>query len=461
LPEEKKPFIQSEIGSIPSDWNIRTLKDVCLNRKGAIISGPFGSNIGSRFFVEEGIPVIRGNNLTIDSTNFVDDGFVFITSEKAKELGTWAEQDDLVFTAAGTLGQIAIIPPKRKFDKYIISNKQLRARIDKNLMVPLFAFYWFQSKKMVEYINLRNTGSTIPLINLSVLKSLPIPVPSIQEQKAIVEVLSAIDSKIELNQCMNCTLEAVGAALFRRWFVDFEFPNQEGKPYKTTGGKMQYNEELQMEIPENWTAKRVGDLAKINEHSINRDFSFSAIEYIDIDSVEQGLIKKRQLLTLKNAPSRAKRIVKDEDIIISTVRPNLKHFAFIQGAKANTIVSTGFAVISAKLTSPKLLYYHLTSDRYTNYLSAIADSHTSTYPSFNPDIIYNTLIAHPIEEKNGVMAKLILDFERLLSCVFQKIHNNNEQNSVLSMLRDALLPKLMSGKIRVPINKENVEMAVT
>lgn len=373
------------------------------------------------------------------------------------------KEGNLIFSRTSMMeegaGKVSIVD--KHIDPIIFDGNLLCAELHEGIADPEFYYYYFKTKIAKQEILKITTGTQSRNISASNLIKVIVPFPSHEEQIAISNVLNRLDSKIELNHAMNCSLEAVGAALFRRWFVDFEFPNQEGKPYKTTGGKMQYNEELQMEIPENWTAKRVGDLAKINEHSINRDFSFSAIEYIDIDSVEQGLIKKRQLLTLKNAPSRAKRIVKDEDIIISTVRPNLKHFAFIQGAKANTIVSTGFAVISAKLTSPKLLYYHLTSDRYTNYLSAIADSHTSTYPSFNPDIIYNTLIAHPIEEKNGVMAKLILDFERLLSCVFQKIHNNNEQNSVLSMLRDALLPKLMSGKIRVPINKENVEMAVT
>jgi len=299
-----------------------------------------------------------------------------------------------------------------------------------------------------------NVGTNIPHLKKTYFPLLSVPVPLRNEQKSIGDLYYFLSKKIEVNQKINELLEAVGEAVFKRWFVDFEFPNQEGKPYKTTGGKMKYSAVLGKDIPADWESKQIGELAKINERSISREFPFQEIEYVDINSVEEGVIKKRQILQLKDAPSRAKRIVKDDDVIISTVRPNLKHFALIQGAKPNTIVSTGFAVISAKQTSAKLLYYYLTSDSYTNYLSAIADSHTSTYPSFNPDIIYKTLVPHPTKKN----CELLSAFDSLLRSMFFKMHNNNEQNLILTQLRDTLLPKLMSGKIRVPVNKDNLEV---
>src|SRR4030042_615558 len=101
-------------------------------------------------------------------------------------------------------------------------------------------------------------------------------------------------------------------------------------------------------IPRDWDICKVEEVAKINKMTITKTFPYDEIEYIDIDSVENGIIKNVQHIRLKGAPSRAKRIVRSNDIIISTVRPNLKHFALIEEAKRNTIVSTGFAVISAK-----------------------------------------------------------------------------------------------------------------
>jgi len=277
------------------------------------------------------------------------------------------------------------------------------------------------------------------------------------EQQEIASILSSINLKIRINQQMNRTLEAIGHAVFKRWFVNFEFPNEEGKPYKSSGGEMVYNSELDKEIPAKWVDKEIGELAKINERSINRDFKYSKIEYIDIDSVDQGIIKNRQILQLADAPSRAKRIVENNDTIISTVRPNLKHFALIQDAKPNTIVSTGFAVISPMKRNSKFLYYHLTTDKYTNYLSAIADAHTSTYPSFNPSIIQKSVVAYPDENGEKVMANLPLQFDLIMEDLFGKIENCNKQISTLSQLLDRLLSKLMSGRIRVPIQNAEAD----
>src|SRR5688572_30033037 len=139
--------------SLPQGWQWATVEQVQKPNSKAIVSGPFGSNIGSRFFVESGVPVIRGNNLTTDMRRFVDDGFVFITDEKAQELKNCeAFPNDLIFTAAGTLGQVGIIPPDSKYPRYIVSNKQMRARLDENAILPLFAFYWLSSAEMVDYV---------------------------------------------------------------------------------------------------------------------------------------------------------------------------------------------------------------------------------------------------------------------------------------------------------------------
>jgi type I restriction enzyme S subunit len=299
-------------------------------------------------------------------------------------------------------------------------------------------------------------GTSTKFLTMRILKDLEINLPSIEEQKKISKTLSDLDEKIRASKQMNENLEAIGQAVFKRWFVDFEYPNEEGKPYKSSGGEMVYSSALDKEIPAKWVAKEIGELAKINELSINRDFKYSEIEYIDIDSVDQGVIRNPQIVQLTDAPSRAKRIVKNQDIIISTVRPNLKHFAFIQKAKPNTIVSTGFAVITPNKGNSKFLYYHLTADKYTNYLSAIADSHTSTYPSFNPDIIQKSMVAYP-GEKEQAAANLPSLFDSILEGLFCKIENNSKQIATLSQLRDILLPKLLSGKIRVPVTKQNVE----
>jgi type I restriction enzyme S subunit len=208
---------------LPERWTWVPLGELADTKGRAIVSGPFGSNISSKFFVDDGIPVIRGNNLTTGSQKFVDGGFVFVTPEKARELGNVdAVRDDIIFTAAGSLGQVGIIPKKTRYPVYIISNKQMRVRLNRDLIDPLFAFQWLSSAPMVEFIQRQNTGSSVPLINLSIVRRLPVPLPPLAEQRAIAAVLGALDDKIELNRRMNGTLESMARALFQSWFVDFD-----------------------------------------------------------------------------------------------------------------------------------------------------------------------------------------------------------------------------------------------
>lgn len=183
------------------------------------------------------------------------------------------------------------------------------------------------------------------------------------------------------------------------------------------------------EVPEDWKVCRLKDIASVNKLTLGKSYEFPEIEYIDIDSVENGRIKQTQTLPINDAPSRAKRIIKDRDIIISTVRPNLRHFAFIKDPKPNTIVSTGFAVISAERVVPEFLYYCLTSSKYTDYLTAIADSHTSTYPAFNPDILENSFIPYPGDAEQAAIAKTLSGFD-------SKLELNLQLNGILERVAE-------------------------
>ena len=209
-------------------WNIVTLEEVAKQEKGAIVSGPFGSSISSKFFVDEGVPVIRGKNLTAGKGKFVDDGFVYLTEAKAQEFKNCvAVENDLIFTAAGTIGQVGIIPKETKYPSYIISNKQLRVKCNESVVDPLFLYYWFSTPKMNQHIINKNTGSTIPLINLSILRKLPVPLPPLPIQKKIAAILSAYDDLIENNLKRIALLEKSAKLLYEEWFVSLRFPGHE------------------------------------------------------------------------------------------------------------------------------------------------------------------------------------------------------------------------------------------
>ena len=209
-------------------WPLCRFEEVALPTKGAIVSGPFGSNISSRFFVEEGVPVIRGNNLTFGQRRFIDDGFVYLREEKAQEFRNCvAITDDLVFTAAGTIGQVGIIPADTRFDRYIISNKQLRVRCDRSKVNPLFLFLWFTTEEMRQHIINKNTGCSIPLINLGILRGLPVPNPPLAVQERIASTISTYDDLIENNRRRMALLEESARTLYREWLVSLHFPGHE------------------------------------------------------------------------------------------------------------------------------------------------------------------------------------------------------------------------------------------
>lgn len=205
VPAETK---ETEIGEIPAHWELVTVEDIKADFRGAVVSGPFGSNIGKRFFVEQGVPLIRGNNLTKGNRLFIDRGFVFITKEKAEEL-KYCEAiiDDLIFTAAGTIGQVGLIPENSLYPKYIISNKQLRVRVNRDKALPLFLFYWFSSSTIQNSIEQRRRGTSIPVINLGILRSLPVLRPPLPEQGEIAAILADADEKIATEEDRKAALQ--------------------------------------------------------------------------------------------------------------------------------------------------------------------------------------------------------------------------------------------------------------
>lgn len=183
-------------------------------------------------------------------------------------------------------------------------------------------------------------------------------------------------------------------------------------------------------LPSGWQFIRLGDIAKINGKTLTKKSALTDIRYIDISSTSTGKFEEPTLIKIEDAPSRAKRILTNNDIIISTVRPNLKQFAFIEEAGSNLIASTGFCVISAD--SEKLawyLYALITSDIFTAHLVAVADG--AAYPAFNPIEIEDAVIALPPENYLDV----IVDVTR---AIHKKIHLNTQTNQTLEQTAQAL-----------------------
>lgn len=414
-------YKETEIGSIPADWDIKTIDDIKAEGKKSIISGPFGSNISSKYFVNKGVPVIRGNNLSLGlGTKFKDADFVYISEEKAKELNTWAEKDDLIFTAAGTIGQVGLLTGAERFSKYIISNKQLRVSLNRNMVDPLFAYYWFASPSMIDRIIQRDTGSTIPLINLSVLKSLSIPVPPLPEQQAISSILSSLDDKVDLLHRQNNTLEALAKTLFRQWFVEeSEVEGREATKLGSCGAII------------------CGKTPSKKEHS----YFGGCVPFVKIPDMhgKTYVFDTADSLTEKGANSQSNKLLPPKSILVSCIATvglvTMNAFECQTNQQINSIIPK----------HERCRYYlYLKLLAMKDDLLAMASGGTAT-DNLNTGDFSNIEIFMPDDE--------VLDkFHLQVSAHFDRIFANQSQIRTLTLLRDALLPKLMIGEIRVMAN---------
>jgi len=193
-------------------------------------------------------------------------------------------------------------------------------------------------------------------------------------------------------------------------------------------------------IPQGWKVGNLSELANVNPTTLKSDYPHKEIEYIDIASVEVGNLTATTRIELKNAPSRAKRLVQHGDTIWSCVRPNRKSYLFIQHPEPNIVVSTGFAVLSPKIPCHSYLYLWVTTDDFVEYLTAHAEG--SAYPAVRPDSFERAPILIPSDD-------VLSAFERQAKPLFELRNKNERQSRTLASIRDALLPRLLSGELRV------------
>ena len=280
-----------------------------------------------------------------------------------------------------------------------------------------FLYYFCISPIFRDVAILSMTGSSgRQRVQTDVVRQHLFELPPIKEQKAIASVLSSLDDKIDLLHRQNKTLEAMAETLFRQWFVE--------------------------EAQEDWKEVTIGDFVELNRASIDKNYPYQAIEYLDTGSLTEGKIESFQSFALDDAPSRAKRLVQHNDVLISTVRPDQKHYGIIKNPIESLVVSTGFCVLTCTKIDPHFIYLLLTNGEMTDYLHTIAEGSTSTYPSLKPSDIGAIVFQLPPDDK-------LKKFAAIAHNSWEKMKNNHIQIRILEKLRDTLLPKLMSGEIRV------------
>ncbi|UXD23451.1 Type I restriction-modification system, specificity subunit S [Yersinia enterocolitica] len=226
--------------------------------------GPFGSDIKVEFFVDHGVPVLNGQN--ISDFKLKDCFKNYVTEERAAGYKkAIAKRGDIIITHRGTLGQIAYIPDDSEFEEYVISQSQFRVKLKSELVNPIYFTYYFHTDEGQKRLLSFKSHVGVPALAQATtnFRLLDFPIRSKTEQDAVANFLVKIDKKIDLNSRINTELEAMAKTLYDYWFVQFDFPDANGKPYKTSGGKMVYNLPLKRNIPVDWEVRTLSQIANI------------------------------------------------------------------------------------------------------------------------------------------------------------------------------------------------------
>ena len=396
--------------SMPEGWVETTLGDLMADK--GYIRGPFGSALKRGEMLDHGVPVYEQANAIYNHRKFR----YFISSDKHLTLYRFTvKPNDILISCSGTFGKTTII--NEDDPKGIISQALLILRSNPQKIDTYYLNYFLNSREgKIKLAGMSHGSVQVNIAKRADVESIEFLLPPLPEQKAIAKILTAFDDKIELLQAQNKTLETILKVKHEDLFTVCS----------------------SVDCPK----VKVGDYVKTNSISINKNYDHNSILYMDTGSLTNGVTESLQEIKLSEAPSRAKRLVKHNDILISTVRPNQKHFGIIKYPINNLVVSTGFCVISCEKIDPHFLYYVLTSNDMTDYLHSIAEGSTSTYPSIKPIDLESVEFVLPPNDR-------IEKFSKTASIFWDKIHLNQIQVKSLTKTRDTLLPKLMSGQVRV------------
>lgn len=419
-------------------------------------TGPFGSQLHKEDYVESGIPIITVEHL--GENKIIHSNLPKVNKEDWERLSKYAlKKNDIVFSRVGSVDRCALVSPDE--ENWLFSGRCLRVRV-KNLDVidPKYLSYYFATKKFKRYIRSIAVGATMPSINTKILSEIQIEIPDIDSQREIAALFYSLDSKKWVNESIIKNLEHVSSALFKQWFVDFEFPNEEGKPYKSSGGEMVQSE--LGNIPKNWIFSYFSNYVK---HTIGGDWGKENVEknYVEQVSIIRGadipeLIKGTDnkvptRFILKKNYENKKLLPGDIVIEISGGSPTQStgRSIFINkniiSRYNDKVLCTNFCRIIRPVDFNKGIWLQM----YINYLykkNVFFNFENGTTGIKNLDlnaVLNKYKIISPSEDTIHL-------FSERMRVILDSIQSLGMENKRLANLRDTLLPKLLSGEIEIP-----------
>ena len=413
-----------------SEWPLVSFDQVKASAKSAFAMGPFGSNIKAENFTTSGVPVIKGGNL---NGTYIHDSFTdFLTEDKAAELASsQARPLDIVITHRGTLGQVGLIPERSRYPYYIVSQSQLKLSFDLARVDPYFIYYFLRSPLGQQRLLANTSQVGVPAIAqaLTTIRQIQIALPSLEEQRNICSMLRLLDDRITLLRETNATLEAIAQALFKSWFVDFD-PVRAKMEGRTPEGMDEATAAL---FPDGFETSELGE--------VPRGWRVGRLD--DLLVLQRGFDLPAQDRTPGSYP------------IIAASGPAGTHTeAMVSGPG----VVTGRSGVLGRVFLCLDNFWPLNTTLWVKEFKAASACYAYEvlrlldFKSFNAGAAVPTLNRNHIHGLPYLIPtrECIQAYESVAMPLHQRVKQNELQAQTLSTLRDTLLPRLISGQLRLP-----------
>jgi type I restriction enzyme, S subunit len=342
--------------------------------------------------------------------------------------------ETIAISKSGTIGKLGILKD------YMCGNRAIiNIDVDSKKADLYYVFFWL----MHNQFNIQElaVGSVQKNLYIPILAELEIPNISLFEQRKISKILLSLSEKIELNNEIYKTLEEMAQTLFKRWFFEYNFPDENNDPFKLSGGKF-IDSEMGM-IPEGWEVKNLHEFVDSISKSINKKEKKKAI-FLNTSDILEGQFLHQEYTDVSEMPGQAKKLIQKNDILYSEIRPANKRFAYVDFDAEDYVVSTKLMVLRTdeKVFSSKCIYLFLKSSQTLQELQQLAESRSGTFPQITFNELSKFKFALPKKELFTQNYEIL---ENMIEHQFELI----KENRSLTLVRDALLPKLISGEITI------------
>lgn len=428
-----------------SEWQATTLGRICEAQGGAIQTGPFGSQLHTSDYKESGIPVVMPTN--IGDGGIVEDGIARIDQADVDRLSQHKLLlGDIVFSRRGDVTKNALIRDREV--GWFCGTGCLKVRLgEEKIAIAKFISHCLRQPEIKEWLVRHAVGATMPNLNTGILSAVPIYLPPLRIQFEIADMLDSLDNRITLLRETNTTLEAIAQALFKSWFVDFdpvrakqECRAPEGMDEATAALFPDSFEESELGlVPRAWRVGELGDLLSLRNERTKPTARTATLPYVPIESIS-AKVPFLQEHKSGNEANSSLILFREGDVLFGAMRP---YFHKVCAAPFDGVTrTTVFTLVSKNPGTNAFALFQAYQDTTIQYATQHSEGSTIPYAKWNNSLERMPIILPP--------ESVQVAFSNIVSSFIGRANGNILQAQTLATLRDTLLPRLISGQLRLP-----------